>query len=595
MRLRGFSVALCMLALLSFGSVRGETQSLMSLLSGDQSSQSELLDAEDAFKVLFDEQNSKVIYTVAEGYYLYKDRLEFLVGDRAISAIKAKGKVKDDPTFGVVETYADTFEVPLDLRGLNAGDTLTLKWQGCAELGVCYPPQQTTVTLRNSHGGDATAAAVPISQPGQSAAPRNEQDEFTSLISGASTWTMILGFFGVGLVLAFTPCVLPMVPILAGIIRGSHSEDGTGPSPFLLSLVYVLSMAVTYTIAGVIVGMTGNNIQAQLQNPWVIWPISILFVVLAAAMFGFFHLGLPSGLTNRLNAISSQQKGGSFVGVGVMGFLSALIVGPCVTPPLIGALVYISQTGNALQGGLALFAMAMGMGVPLLLVGTSLGKFLPKAGGWMVHVNAFFGFVLLGMSLWMLSRLYDDGLMLQLGMGLGAVAMFYLALTLIVEQLSMGKRLLASLALAVAVVMASGGKPIIGPVAESEAAASGIQFEVYTEVSALNAALADATSNQTPVMIDLYADWCVSCKELEHGAFAEPQVVALTNSGTIRAIQLDLTAYNDEHAAYLKALSVFGPPALMFHRAEGGEVESLRSVGVIDGAELLQRLNALQG
>ncbi|RMD70192.1 MAG: protein-disulfide reductase DsbD, partial [Gammaproteobacteria bacterium] len=339
-------------------------------------------------------------WDIAEGYYLYKKRLRFELkegkGVRIARVDLPPGEVKEDEFLGRTEVYHKALEARIHLARETQDAlpiTLEVTYQGCAEAGLCYPPQKKAVSL-----------VLPAGAALEEAPPVAEQDRIARYLRSGSTWLILTSFFIFGLLLAFTPCVFPMIPILSSIIVGQGKDITTGRA-FILSLVYVLAMAVTYTLAGVIAGYFGQNLQAAFQNPWVIGAFSLIFVLLALSMFGFYELQLPSSLQSRLSEISGRQKGGTLIGVAIMGFLSALIVGPCVAPPLAGALIYIGQTGDAVLGGMALFALSLGMGAPLLIVGTSAGKLLPKAGPWMDAVKAVFGVLLLAVAIWLLERI----------------------------------------------------------------------------------------------------------------------------------------------------------------------------------------------
>lgn len=583
----------------------------------------EVLDPELAFTVLVDEVTDgklPIRWQIAEGHYLYDPKFNFQIlqpADIGIATVDlTEGKLKTDEFFGEVEVHRGEARALLSFNNLRSASNVTLKvgYQGCADIGVCYPPQYKEISVTEIPAS-MTAASVSSANAGASSggstgnaintgAPMAEQDKLAASLGSGKTITTILTFFGLGLLLTFTPCVLPMIPILSSIIVGKGDQVGTGKA-FRLSLVYVLAMALTYTIAGVIIGLTGENIQAALQHPYVLAAFALLFVVLSASMFGLYELQMPSFIQNRLMAVSNQQKSGSYAGVAGMGFLSALIVGPCVTAPLVGALIYIGQTGDAVLGGAALFALSMGMGLPLLIIGTSFGRYMPKAGPWMDNIKAAFGFMLLGLAIWMLDRVIPSwatmflaamllimvGMFLgvfdgragsglqKIGKGLGYASVVYGTLLLIGVGTGTGSLI----------------RPLQGLTAgthggeNSAQAFQHVTFNRIKGVSELEAALSTARSQNQPVILDFYADWCVSCKEMEAFTFTNQQVAAKMNQAVL--LQADVTANDKADKSLLKRYGIFGPPAIIFYDNEGAEVESSRVVGFMSAEKFLTHLD----
>ena len=420
------------LTLLSSGAWAGISNIMGS--SGD-----EFLDPDVAFQVSIEESDKNKIVTnwyVEDGYYLYKDKISVAPKDQKNIELGVlslpQGEEKIDEYFGKIISIDHSFQsvipinkVPADVSTID----LIVKYQGCAKAGLCYPPiiKNLRAELSNSNGGViVTSANSSVSNPVNSSAGfQSEQDRIATTLASGKLWFTVITFFGLGLLLAFTPCVFPMIPILSSIIVG-QGENISASKAFSLSLVYVLAMAVTYTAAGVVVGLSGENIQIWFQNPWVISVFAGIFVLLSLAMFGFYELQMPNAVQSKLNQISSTQQQGTYLGTGIMGFLSALIVGPCVTAPLIGALIYIAETGDAIIGGVALFALSMGMGTPLLAIGTSAGKILPKAGAWMDIVKGVFGVLLLALAIWMLERILPASIILLLSGALLIVCAIYM-------------------------------------------------------------------------------------------------------------------------------------------------------------------------
>ena len=430
-------------------------------------------------------------------------------------------------------------------------------------------------------------------------AQQSEQDALAKMLlnnpSGA-----LFAFFIAGILLAFTPCVFPMVPILSGIIAG-QGERMTTSRAFWLSLVYVLAMAVTYTVAGVLAGLFGQNLQALFQNPWILGFFIAIFIALAFSMFGFFELQLPSRLQTRLTEASNQQKGGSLTGVAVMGFLSALIVGPCVAPPLAAALIVIGASGSAVLGGAALFALSMGMGVPLILFGVSAGKLVPKAGPWMDSIKAVFGIALLALAIWMLERIVQGPVILLLWGVLAIASGVYLgALESIPQGASGWKRLWKSLGLVLLLLgtieiigAASGGEDWMKPLKKTRSGRSvnsveHVTFQGIKSLSDLDAAVEGANQSGQPAMLDFYADWCVECIRMERNTFGEPEIQSLF--AEIKPLQADVTENDNTDQALMQKYDVIGPPAILFFDRQGKEMPAFRLVGYFETDEFAKHL-----
>lgn len=580
----------------------------------------ELLPVTEAFRLLAEVvAPDRVLLTwdIAPGTYLYRQTLDIKLensGETALGRVeRPAGTMKSDAelpdgTLGETEVYHDRLDlsVPL-LRGSTAATTATLvvSYQGCAEIGVCYPPQTQRLTLQLPKAPAAAVLAPPlVAAPAVNASAPQDQDHIASVLAEGSLWAIVAIFFGFGLLLAFTPCVFPMIPILSGIIVGQGAALTTRKA-FLLSLMYVLAMALTYTLIGILAGLFGANLQATFQNPWIISAFALIFVLLALSMFGFYDLQLPSRLQSKLAAMSTHQQGGTLFGVAIMGLLSALIVGPCIAPPLFGALIYISQTGDAVLGGLALLALSLGMGAPLVVIGTSAGRLLPRAGAWMEAIKAVFGVALLGVAMTLLERIVPPALALLLwGMLLICTAIYLGALTQPPAGAS-GWRILWK---GVGVVLliygallligaAAGGtntlQPLRGLFAISgEASGQALAFQRIKTSPDLERALAVAKAAGKPVMLDFYADWCVSCKELERDTFSDPQVMAQLRD--VVRLQADVTA-NDalDQALMQDQFGIFGPPALFFFDASGKELAEMRMIGFVTAEELLANLRRL--
>jgi thiol:disulfide interchange protein DsbD len=580
-------------------SARSTLNSLGAGLGLGSSGEQEVLSAEQAFplEVLALDGNTLVArWNITPGHYLYKNKLSFSLEDDAGITLGQpqlpQGEEKEDEFFGRIEVYHHPIDVTLPLLRQNLDSTeVTLKvgYQGCADIGICYPPQRQRITLALPAGNAAASdnAAAPM-QVNKAQAPLSEQDSLAASLATGNTFTTIALFFGMGLLLAFTPCVFPMIPILSSIIVG-QGEGLTTRRAFTLSLVYVLAMALTYTVAGVIAGLFGANLQAAFQNPWILSSFAAIFVALAFSMFGFYELQLPSALQSRLAEVSNKQRGGTLTGVAIMGLLSALIVGPCVAPPLMGALIYIGQTGDALLGGLALFALSLGMGAPLLAIGVSAGKYLPRAGGWMDAVKAVFGVLLLAVAVWMLERILPAAVTLLLWALLAILSAVYLgALDAIREGASGWRKLWKGLGVVLLIygglmlVGLAGGstdplQPLKGLALSGGSTQQHLQFKKIKTVAELEQQVKAASAAGKSVMLDFYADWCVSCKEFEKYVFTDPQVLAALASSV--TLQADVTANDEADQQLLKKFRLIGPPGIIFYDRAGEELSDYRVVG----------------
>jgi thiol:disulfide interchange protein DsbD len=558
----------------------------------------EFLDPEVAFNLFAEARDADTItvqWQIAEGYYLYRKRFAFSVAQGSDVVLGAPvfptGKIKNDDYFGEMEVYYHDVLASLPVeRGASGASTVALDvvYQGCADAGLCYPPitKRVNLTLPASHQSAPSSGSPDSVQAG---VELPEQDRIARSLASGSTWLVLLSFFGMGLLLTFTPCVFPMIPILSSIIVGQGDSISTGKA-FSLSMVYVLAMAATYTAAGVMAAVFGANLQAAFQNPWILATFSIVFVLLALSMFGFYDLQIPAAWQAKLAGASGRQQGGTYAGVGIMGFLSALIVGPCVAAPLAGALIYIGQTGDAVLGGTALFALSMGMGAPVLVVGTSAGKLLPKAGPWMGAIKAVFGVLLLGVAIYLLERMVPAWIAMLLWGALAMVAAIYLGALDSLAAASGGWRRFrkgAGLVLLVyGVLLVVGGfgggndvwHPLKGLASGSAGSRhEGLTFQRIKGVRGLDAALRGASAQGRPVMLDYYADWCVSCKEMERYTFSDAAVQAAL--GNTLLLQADVTANDAEDQALLARFKLFGPPAILFFGPDGVERPNYRVVG----------------
>ncbi|MFZ3018478.1 MAG: protein-disulfide reductase DsbD [Gallionella sp.] len=548
-------------------------------------------------------------FSLAEGYYLYRDKIAFASKDGAVK-VKAlnlpRGEMKDDPSFGQVEVFHHSFQAEIELERVAKGAasiTLDATYMGCSEQGLCYPPINKALTLALPDAGtgmrepELTEAPPPSRIAPLPPVGEDENSRIAGLFAGGDFWLIVSFFFGAGLLLAFTPCVFPMIPILSGIIVG-RGHKITHAHAFLLSLAYVLGMAITYAAAGVAAGYSGELISNALQTPWVLGSFAALFVILSLSMFGFYELQLPSALQSRLTDTSNRLHGGHLGGVFAMGALSAIIMGPCVAAPLAGALLYIGQTHDAVLGGTALFALALGMGAPLLLIGSSAGVLLPKAGAWMEAVKRFFGVLLLGLAIWIVSPVIPVVAQMLAWAALLIFSGVYLrALDPLPPQTGGWQRMVKGvgiLALLLGVVYLigalSGSRDLLRPLGSlgraGVEAPTTLQFSRVLSVADLDARIEQAKGKT--VMLDFYADWCVSCKEMERFTFSDPAVQARLKNTLL--LQADVTANSEDDKALLKRFGLFGPPGILFFDAEGRELNDFRVVGYQDAAQFLQSL-----
>ena len=538
----------------------------------------------------------EVNWEIAPGYYLYRKDFAVSSADNSLqfgALTLPPGLIEDDLEFGATEVYYDrvSFRAPFSRASREAQTvTVTLAYQGCKAGSICYPPATVQLTVDIPAASASDMPALP---------PVSEQDRLFGVIANSTLPTMMLVFLGLGLLLAFTPCCLPMVPILSGIIAGQGPNVTTARS-FWLSLSYVLGMAFTYTLAGALFGAAGSQIQATLQTPLVLGGVATLFVVLALAMFGVYELQLPAALQTRLTALGSKGKAGSFLGTAVMGAISALVVSACVAPPLVAALAVIAQTGDVARGATALFALSMGMGIPLLIFGTSAGKLLPKSGAWMNTVKGVFGVMLLGLAIWMLDRVLPGVVTMLLWSALAVFTGIWLGVftrnngnAAPAQLAGKGIGVLALVYGAVLLVGALSGstnplQPLDRLVAGGNPSERHLNFERIKTVEEFEVRrLATAANGQT-LMLDFYADWCVSCKEMEAWTFTNPEVQAALRDTVL--IQADVTANDAADQALLQHFGIFGPPTIVFFDRNGDEVQGQRVIGYMRTAPFLTHL-----
>lgn len=538
-------------------------------------------------------------WVIAEDYYLYRQQTRvstdtpgFTLGEPRFP----QGEMHTDEFFGTQEVYRGVLDVVVPVTAGSGELQLRVRYQGCADAGLCYPPQIKTVTV--AVDGPAAPGAVAAADEAPAGAGRlSETDRLAALIREGHLAWLVLAFAGFGLLLAFTPCVFPMVPILSSIIAGQGARI-TAMRGFTLSLAYVIGVALTYGALGVIFGATGANLQAILQAPGVLIATAVLFVLLALSMFGFYELQLPAFLRERLDAASRRQRGGHFTGVFVMGVLSALVVSPCVAAPLAAAFIVIAQSGDTLRGGLSLFSLGLGMGIPLLVLGASEGKLLPRAGAWMNAVKALFGVLLLAVAVWLLERIVPGWLNMLLWALLAIVSAVYMGA--LAQPAGNWMKLWKGLGFALLVwgvlllVGLAGGhhdplQPLKGFGGGAAVQEQHLAFKRIKTVEDLQRELAAAAQQNRPVMLDFYADWCISCKEMEKYTFTDPAVQsALANTVLLQA---DVTANDAADRALLDHFGLYGPPAIIFFDRRGRAIPGSRVDGYLPADEFVAHVN----
>ena len=604
----------------------------------------ELLPPDQAFKLTIKVRSAHTLiaeFEPAKNYYLYKDKITFNLKSAGTLIEKVslpQGKMKNDPTFGQTEVYYKPFQAIISLKReipVSTQLSLAATYQGCNEpIGVCYAPIDKLIkltlpvaksvagVLADSVSNDATAATDFITTkqtdpkskllelPDNRRSIESESIKIGKMFEGGNFWLILASFFGIGLLLSFTPCVFPMFPILSGIIvnSGEHLTKGHG---FILALAYVMGMSLTYSAAGVAAGLSGAMLSVALQNAWVLGGFALVFVALSLSMFGFYELQLPNSIQSKLSKETGHLRGGHLASVFGMGALSALIIGPCVAAPLAGALLYISQTRDVVLGAAALFSMALGMGGPLLILGASAGAFLPKAGPWMESVKRFFGVLLLGVAIWLISPVIPAAIHMLMWAALLIISAIYLnAIDSLPTESSGSRKFLKgigiiSLLLGIALLagVLSGGRDILQPLAKINLTSiSGnntnktniieskhLSFQRVSSLTELNKRITESQNKY--VMLDFYADWCISCKEMERFTFTDPEVK--DRLGDVVLLQVDVTEGTADDEAILKYFKLFGPPGILFFDPSGREIYDARTIGYQNNKEFLSILNAV--
>ena len=568
----------------------------------------DFLEPEDAFKTSFTKNEDSLNFKLdlGDSIYLYDDKLQVFITKPQSINITEDVNIVEPVTYEefIVHFTNQSIDIPFALLKSKVDSNefeVEVKFQGCSKAGLCYAPMSEKYTLtldgivtKETKAVESKTVEV-VEENKQSTVSQdtnlNETDTIANSLKDGNILLILATFFGFGLLLSLTPCVFPMIPILSSIIVGaSQKEKMTASKGFFLSLVYVLSMSVAYTIAGIIAGVFGANLQVALQNPYVLVVFALIFVALAFSMFGYFEIRLPESIQTKLNKTTDGKEKQGVAGIAIMGFLSALIVGPCVAPPLAGALVYIGQTGDALLGGMALFVMSLGMGVPLLLIGLGAGKFMPKPGGWMEGVTKIFGIIMLGVAIWLLDRVINPTVTMYLWAFLFISFGVYLKIYthIIVKSISKVLTILGAILLVGAV---SGATNPLKPLDKFTSKVSLLKQDELKFIKIQNIAqLEDAIlKSSKPVILDFWATWCVSCKELDEITFKNDEVIKKLQNFTL--LKVDVTQNSEEDKAIQKKFGVVGPPALIFWDENKQEVKSAKIVGYKNPKEFLEILD----
>ncbi len=579
--------------------------SLDSLFNNEQ----KFLPVDQAFQFDFNQQDQQVeiYFAIADGYYLYRDKLVINATAAEFEApTLPPGVDHEDEYFGVQQVYYQQLKFTIPLTQVEKGSELTITYQGCADKGLCYPPTKKVIPiaqikpLDNSISGAVlnaiTSDTIAQSESNPTTAPISKQNELAAMLEGNSLWWTLASFFGLGILLSFTPCVFPMYPILTGIIVG-QGKKLTSRKAFVLSMSYVQGMAITYTILGVVVALAGAQVQAAFQHPAILIGLSVLFVLLALSMFGVFNLALPTSWQSKLTNLSNSQKGGSIFSVFIMGAISGLVASPCTTAPLTGALLYIAQTGDVVIGASALYVLSLGMGLPLLALGSSGGKLLPKAGNWMNVIKNIFGFLLLAVPIFLVERFLTETVANLLWAGLLLISATYFYVVNNDNRKTPGTIWYGIRTLLIFVMMFFGANfaydTIFGQ-PQQQVANNHKEFIHVANLEQLNAEITKANNNGNTVMLDLYADWCIACKEFEKYTFPKPSVQQALHNTVL--IQIDLTdSSTPESLEIMSTFDVFGLPSILFFDLQGNELSQHRVTGFMGANDFTEHINKLFG
>ena len=586
--------------------VKAATNNVLGDLLGP--TQQTFLPVDQAFVFDFDQQGSTLFvgWDIAPDYYLYKKKIEIIAKGANIQVgDSGSGEIIEDEFFGKTEVFFNSASIISKLGNVTEDAVVKVRYQGCAKAGLCYPPEVISIPLsvisgeqiKNVDQNSATDKAAtaqstfaalnePATEPTTNSDDAEKELTFTEQLASQGLITNLLIFFVVGVGLAFTPCVFPMFPILSSLIAGQ--QNLSTKKAFALSFVYIQGMAVTYAALGLVVAALGGQVQGYLQHPFVLVSFSLLFVLLAMSMFGWYEIKLPSSMMSKLTQVSNNQKGGNYVGVFLMGVLSGLIASPCTTAPLSAALLFVAQSGDYLVGGLTLYVLSLGMGLPLLLLGTSGGKLLPKAGGWMEQVKTLFGFVMLVVPLILLERLISADIILLMAGVLALATALYLHHW---QSSQTQSKLKTALWFAATLLVMTGftlTKNYFWPVQAMQVSSQSNEFKKVADLAELKEAVAQASNEGRMVMVDLYADWCVACKEFEHYTFPDAKVQS--EFSHYQLIQVDLTNSDNKTIELMEEYTVFGLPSILFFNTQGKELTTQRVTGFLNAEDFAKHL-----
>ena len=586
--------------------VKAATNNVLGDLLGPP--QQTFLPVDQAFVFDFDQQGSTLFvgWDIAPDYYLYKKKIEIIAKGANIQVgDSGRGEIIEDEFFGKTEVFFNSASVISKLSNVTEGAVVKVRYQGCAKAGLCYPPEVISIPLsvisgaqvknvdqNNTTDEAATAQSTfaalnePATEPTTNSDDTEKELTFTEQLASQGLITNLLIFFVVGVGLAFTPCVFPMFPILSSLIAGQ--QNLSTKKAFALSFVYIQGMAVTYAALGLVVAALGGQVQGYLQHPFVLVSFSLLFVLLAMSMFGWYEIKLPSSMMSKLTQVSNNQKGGNYVGVFLMGVLSGLIASPCTTAPLSAALLFVAQSGDYLVGGLTLYVLSLGMGLPLLLLGTSGGKLLPKAGGWMEQVKTLFGFVMLVVPLILLERLVSADIILLMAGVLALATALYLHHWQSSQTQSKLKTALWFTATLLVMTGFTLTKNYFWPAQAVQVSSQSNEFKKVADLAELKEAVAQASNEGRMVMVDLYADWCVACKEFEHYTFPDAKVQS--EFSHYQLIQVDLTNSDNKTIELMEEYTVFGLPSILFFNTQGKELTTQRVTGFLNAEDFAKHL-----
>ncbi len=577
----------------------------------------EFLQMDEAFIINADVLDDEIIvrWSIADDYYLYKHRFNFSAAEVALSdPFIPEGIHKTDEYFGEVEVYYKHIEITVPYKNPQSDVLLTVGYQGCADAGLCYTPTKRYLRFTKQDDGmldflpgiakkkpsDSSSTNLqPVNQKREESLTSDSSDTLSTVLAEENIFWTLISFLGAGLLLTFTPCVLPMIPILSGIIAG-QGESITPMKAFRLSFIYVQAMAITYALLGILVAQAGSSLSGYLQSPLILSIVAVLFVLLALSMFGLYEISIPEFIAKHLRGISEKQSGGNYLGVAVMGVISTLIVSPCTTAPLTAALLFIANSGDLLVGGLSLYFLGLGMGIPLLIIGVSEGRLIPRAGAWMESIRNLFGFIMLAMALYITDYLIPGPVYLMLwGLLFIAAALFFGVFTTVTSRSQLLKKIITVSVLCLGIVYLAGGlmgngrllRPLENVMDMTEKSA--LTFQRFKSLNELTSLLKKAREEKQPVMVDFFAEWCLACYEFEDYTFSDKRVQDFLAEKQVILLQADVTLNSKTDIELMENYKILGLPSILFFNADGFELEDKRTTGYESAEEFLLRLKTI--